>query len=91
MHSTMSMMWMRMPGQSWTGVAMSFLGMWIVMTAAMMLPSSLPMLWRYRQAVVDAGQRHAGRLTALVAAGYLFVWTLIGMAVFPLGVALATI
>ena len=28
-----------------------FLGMWVVMMVAMMLPSLVPMLWRYRQAV----------------------------------------
>jgi len=35
----MSMAWMRLPGQSWPGAAASFLGMWIVMMVAMMLPS----------------------------------------------------
>ena len=53
---TMSMAWMRMPGQTWPGAAASFLGMWIVMMVAMMLPSLVPMLWRYREAV---GARHA--------------------------------
>src|SRR5881396_1936198 len=48
---TMSMAWMRMPGQTWPGAAASFLGMWVVMMVAMMLPSLGPMLWRYRQAV----------------------------------------
>src|SRR5258707_6354441 len=47
----MSMAWMRLPGQSWPGAAASFLGMWIVMMVAMMLPSLVPMLWRYRHAV----------------------------------------
>jgi predicted metal-binding membrane protein len=47
----MSMAWMRMPGQTWPGAAASFLGMWVVMMVAMMLPSLVPMLWRYRQAV----------------------------------------
>jgi hypothetical protein len=28
---TMSMAWMRMPGQTWPGAAASFLAMWIVM------------------------------------------------------------
>src|SRR5580765_6710908 len=54
---SMSMMWMRMPGQSWPSVAMSFLGMWLVMMVAMMLPVLVPMLWRYRSA--GAIQRHA--------------------------------
>src|SRR4029453_7254797 len=48
---TMSMAWMRMPGQTWPGVAATFLGMWVVMMVAMMLPSLVPMLQRYRQAV----------------------------------------
>ena len=48
---TMSMAWMRMPGQSWFSSAASFLGMWVVMMVAMMLPSLVAMLWRYREAV----------------------------------------
>jgi len=48
---TMSMAWMRMPGQTWPGAAASFMGMWVAMMVAMMLPSLMPMLWRYRQAV----------------------------------------
>ncbi len=52
---TMSMAWMRMPGQTWPGAAASFLGMWVVMMVAMMLPSLLPMLRRYRAAVGGAG------------------------------------
>ncbi len=88
---TMSMAWMRMSGQTWPGAAASFLGMWIVMMVAMMLPSVVPMLWRYRQAVGDAGGARLGRLTALVGAGYFFVWTVFGMAAFPLGVGLAAI
>ena len=86
---TMSMAWMRMPEQTWPGAAASFLGMWVVMTVAMMLPSLVPMLWRYRQAVDRSGERRLGRLTALVGLGYLFVWTAFGVAAFPVGVALA--
>jgi predicted metal-binding membrane protein len=86
----MSMAWMRMPGQTWTGAAASFLAMWVVMMVAMMLPSLVPMLWRYRQALAGAGTR-LGRLTALVAAGYLLVWTAVGLAAFPLGAALTAI
>src|SRR5690349_14591995 len=70
---TMSMAWMRMPGQTWTGAAASFLGMWIVMMVAMMLPSLVPALWRYRQALAEDGEAPArknkprtGPLTALV-------------------------
>jgi predicted metal-binding membrane protein len=63
--------------------------MWIVMMAAMMLPSLMPMLGRYRQAVGRTGETRLGLPTALVALGYFFVWILFGMAVFSLGVALA--
>jgi len=88
---TMSMAWMRMPGQTWPGAAASFLGMWIVMMVTMMLPSLVPMLLRYRQAVSATGERRLGRLTALVGAGYFSVWTAFGMAVFPQSAALATV
>jgi len=70
---TMSMAWMRMPGETWPGVATSFLGMWVVMMVAMMLPSLVPMLWRYRQAVSRTDKTRLGRLTVLVGVGYFFV------------------
>jgi predicted metal-binding membrane protein len=88
---TMSMAWVRMPGQAWPGAAASFLCMWIVMMAAMMLPSIVPVLWRYREAVGRAGATHPGWLTALAGTGYFFVWAVFGAAVFPLGAALSTI
>jgi predicted metal-binding membrane protein len=88
---TMSMAWMRMPGQTWPAAAASFLGMWVVMMVAMMLPSLAPMLWQYRQAVNKTGATRLGRLIALVGMGYFFVWIILGMASFPLGVALATV
>jgi predicted metal-binding membrane protein len=88
---TMSMAWMRMPGQTWTGAAASFLGMWVVMMVAMMLPSVVPTLWRHRQALGGMGVPRLGRLTALVGLGYFFVWTVFGMLVFPFGVALAAV
>jgi predicted metal-binding membrane protein len=81
--------------------------MWIVMMVAMMLPSLVPMLWRYRQAVSRAaasataascakaprrrGETGVGWLTALVGVGYFFVWTVCGLAAFPAGIALAEI
>src|SRR5712691_9381624 len=72
---------MPMSGQPWLGAAASFLAMWIVMMVAMMLPSLVPALWRYRQAGL-------GRLTALVGVGYFVVWTVFGIAAYPLVVAL---
>jgi predicted metal-binding membrane protein len=78
-----------MPGQTWAGAAASFVGMWMVMMIAMMLPSLVPMLRSYRQAVAWTDETHLGWLTALVGLGYFFLWMMVGMAVFPLGVALA--
>jgi predicted metal-binding membrane protein len=88
---SMSMAWMRMPGQTWLSAALSFLGMWIVMMAAMMLPSLVPMLWRYRRAVARPGHVRLGGLTVLVGVAYFLVWTVFGLAAFPLGVALAAV
>jgi predicted metal-binding membrane protein len=88
---TMSMAWMRMPGQTWPGAAASFLSMWVVMMVAMMMPSLIPMLRRYREAVARTRPTHLGPLTAIAGAGYFFVWAAFGIAVFPLGAALAAI
>jgi predicted metal-binding membrane protein len=65
--------------------------MWVAMMVAMMLPSLVPTLWRYRQAVGGACDTRLGPLTVLVGVGYFAVWTVLGMAVFPLGVALAAV
>jgi glycerate kinase/predicted metal-binding membrane protein len=75
----MSMAWMRMPGQTWAGAGASFLGMWVVMMVAMMLPSLVPRL---------RGCARGGR-AALAGAGYFLVWSALGLVVFPVGVALA--
>ena len=89
--SLSAMVWMRMPGQTWAGAAASFLGMWVVMMAAMMLPSLVPLLERYRGAVARTGETRPIRLTALVGVGYFFAWTVLGIAAFPVGVALVAI
>jgi predicted metal-binding membrane protein len=88
---TMSMAWMRMPGQTWPGAAASFLGMWVVMMVAMMLPSLVPMLRRYRQAVDKTGDAYLGRLTLLVALAYFCHWSLFGIAAFLMGARLAAL
>jgi len=62
-----------------------------VMMVAMMLPSLVPTLWGYSQAVGRAGEMRLSWLTALVGTGYFFVWTMLGIVVFPLGAALAGI
>lgn len=86
---TMSMTWMRMPGQTWIGASATFLGMWTVMMVAMMLPVLTPVLSRYRAALGDSASLNTQ--TALVAAGYFTVWLLFGAAAYPLGVALAAL
>jgi predicted metal-binding membrane protein len=65
--------------------------MWVVMMMAMMLPSLVPMLWRYRRAIERTGEIRVGMLLTLAGAGYFFVWTVFGLVVFPLGVALTTV
>jgi predicted metal-binding membrane protein len=88
---TMSMAWLPMCGQTWPGVAASFLGMWLVMMVAMMLPSLAPALWRYREALAGVGQRQPDRLAMLAGAGYFFVWALLGVVAFAVGGALAAL
>jgi predicted metal-binding membrane protein len=65
--------------------------MWVVMMLAMMLPSLVPVLGRYRRAVATTAGTRLGWLTAIVGAAYFVVWTLFGLAAFPIGAALATI
>jgi predicted metal-binding membrane protein len=62
--------------------------MWVVMMVAMMTPSLIPMLQRYRHAISRTGETRLGLLTVLVGAGYFLVWAALGMAVFPLGAGL---
>lgn len=88
---TMSMTWMRMPGQNWLAATATFLGMWSPMMVAMMLPSLLPTLWRFHQAVGRTGSVRQASLTALVAIAYFLVWTALGLVIFPAGATLAAI
>ena len=83
--------WMPMPGQSWPGAAAAFLGMWVAMMVAMMLPSLWPMLRRYRRSLVRAGETRLDPLTALVAVGYFAVWSAFGLVAFALGVVLMSL
>jgi predicted metal-binding membrane protein len=62
----------------------SFVGMWVMMMVAMMLPSLVPVLWRYHQAIGGFGM-------TLVGVGYFVVWAAFGLAIFPLGAALAAV
>jgi predicted metal-binding membrane protein len=84
---TMNMMWMVMPNQTWLGAALSFVGMWLAMMVAMMLPSSLPMLLLYRRAALFRGEARLGWRTFGVGAGYFFVWVQFGVLAYWLGEA----
>ena len=86
---TMSMAWMRMPGKNWLGSGASFIAMWIVMMVAMMLPSLVPMLVDYQRSLSRLGLARCEKLTMLVTAGYFLMWTIAGLAVYPLGVVIA--
>ena len=86
---TMSMMWMVMPGQTWLDAALSFVGMWLAMMIAMMLPSCLPMLLLYRRAAAFRGETHLGWTTFVLGAGYFFVWMLFGVISYLVGEAVA--
>jgi predicted metal-binding membrane protein len=77
---TMSMMWMRMPGQTWAASATSFQLMWLAMMVAMMLPSALPMFLNTKRAPVS--------LSAM-AGGYFAVWLAAGVGIYALGLAVA--
>ncbi|MFC0691795.1 copper chaperone, partial [Paraburkholderia humisilvae] len=88
---SMSMAWSRMSGQSWPHVAASFTGMWALMMVAMMMPSITPILWRCHESLSRPGSARAGLLTVCVGVGYFLAWTLLGVAVFPAGAALAAL
>jgi len=77
---TMSMAWMTMPSQSWITAALSFIGMWMVMMVAMMLPSLLPVLVR---------SKCKSRL--VLAIGYFFVWLIFGLIAYPIGLLISNI
>jgi predicted metal-binding membrane protein len=79
---TMSMMWMRMPGQTWFGSALSFLLMWLAMMMTMMIPSAIPTFLKT--------QRRWASL-CYMASGYFAVWLIAGIGIYPLGMELAKI
>jgi predicted metal-binding membrane protein len=85
---TMSMAWMRMPGRH--GPAPRVVHRHVVRDDggddAAVGGSDVVALPPSR---ASSGQTRLGGLTALVGAGYFFVWTALGVATFPIGVALA--
>ena len=81
----MSMMWMRMPGQSWVQSAGMFLFMWLAMMVAMMTPSFMSKLNQFHRSLVWRRADYPGFSTVLVASGYFAVWTVIGAGVYAFG------
>ncbi len=79
--------WMRsptmmdaMPGKATLSGAALFVGMWLLMMAAMMLPSVTPVVLLFR--TIQLGRRTTGRPavpTAAFVAGYLVIWVLAGV------------
>ena len=60
--------------------ALLFVVGWALMTVAMMLPTSLPVLTVFH--TIAGSRRDRSLLVALVIAGYLFVWTMFGVVVY---------
>lgn len=83
---SMSMIWMRMPGQSWLAAAAMFVWMWLAMMVVMMLPSALPMFTAFHRSAVARGIGLAGIKTAMVVSGYFAVWTAIGIVAYAAGI-----
>jgi len=72
----MSMMWMRMPGQTWSLSTLSFLLMWLAMMVAMMMPSALFMFLRTRRRWLSL---------CYMTSGYFAIWLIAGFGIYVLG------
>jgi len=95
---TLCTAWTRSASESWLGAALSFLAMWTVMMIAMMTPCLVPMLREYRRTLRASESASSAMpvarlqgLTAIASAGYFTVWTLLGAAIYPIGIATAQI
>lgn len=64
------------PGRGYPALLLVFVAGWTLMTVAVMLPTSLPLVTLFRRMVRERPDR--SRLVALLVAGYLGVWTLFG-------------
>jgi len=87
---SMSMTWMPTCGDTWLDAAASFVGMWTVMMVAMMLPSLVPMLMRYRAAIGATSETRLALYPALFASGYFLVWAACGLGIFIVSAALSS-
>jgi len=66
-------------GEGYLALLLIFVAGWTLMTVAMMLPTSLPLVAVFRSLV--RRRPNAGTLVALVVLGYLSVWTIFAFAV----------
>jgi predicted metal-binding membrane protein len=66
-----------LPGGSLVLPALLYVGGWVLMTAAMMLPTTLPLLAIFARMTSSKPDR--GLLLALLIVGYLSIWTLFGL------------
>jgi predicted metal-binding membrane protein len=66
-------------GDQYALLVLLFVAGWMLMTVAMMLPTSLPLVALFSSFVRKSA--HRGRLVALLVVGYLSVWTVFGLAV----------
>ena len=85
---SMSTAWTPLCGGSWPVAAAAFIGMWAVMMTAMMLPSLMPVLWRFRERAAATGVARPNLPAALAGFAYLLVWSALGLAVFASGALL---
>ncbi len=69
-----------------SGIALVFVGAWTVMTVAMMLPTSIPLIATFN--TIAGERRDRPVLVALVIVGYLAAWAIVGFMVYGAGLAL---
>ena len=92
MHAGAAMsMWTRMPGQTWPGFAVAFLGMWMTMMVPMMIPPFAIALWRNCRAAAVSGIRLFSASSVWAGLGYFGVWSVIGVAILPVVAMVSTV
>ena len=74
------------PGGAWLVPGLLYSGGWLLMTAAMMLPTSLPLIRLFDRMIAQRPDRAA--LHALLIAGYLLAWVGFGVSAHALDAAL---
>lgn len=74
------------PGGTWLLSLLAYAVGWLLMVAAMMLPTTLPLLRIFDRLV--AGRRDRAALCRFLITGYLFAWSVFGLAAYTLDGAL---